>query len=237
MGLAERWLRGFDVAPGERRALRSVFVFIKRGDGQEQWLGGWTPWYAMTSAPSSAAYRLPAHALLTVELHYKTWTESGQALSDTSTLGLYFQSRRPKVALRDLTVTASPVKPDDGRLRLRGELTLDHDVMAWALRPRLANRGDIVAGSIEVKAVRPDGGIEPLVWVKENRPDWQLPFVLRDPVRLPRGSRLVVTAYAAEQEGSPIAVVSIASYPASPPEVRTASVALAAKPTPARPRR
>lgn len=204
---AERWLRGFDIAPGERRALRSAFLSIKGANGQEQWIGGWTPWHAMKSTPDGVAYRLPARAVLIVELHYKAISSiepapspGGRGLSDRSTLGLYFQSKRPQSVLRDFTINK--------------QLTLGEDLMVWALRPQFTSRGNIVTGSIEVKAIRPNGAIEPLLWVKENGPDWQIPYVLRDPVRLSPGSRLIVSGHAAHEVENPIAVVSVAAYSA-----------------------
>ena len=192
---SERWLRGFDIAVGDRRVLRSAFVFVKGSDGKQHWLGGWTPWHAMTHSPFDAAYRLPRNAVLTVELHYKGPIDVDQPISDSSTLGLYFQARRPAAVMSDIVVMGTTEKTDDSRHRLRGESLLRKAATIWALRPQLWDGTQILKGSIEVKAIRPNGAIEPLLWVKENRPDLQLPFVLRDPLRLEQGSRLVVTAY------------------------------------------
>jgi hypothetical protein len=192
---SDRWLRGFDIAAGDRRVLRSAFVFVKGNDGKQHWMGGWTPWYAMTHSPFDAAYRLPRNAVLTIELHYKSPIDVDQSISDSSTLGLYFQPRRPAAVMEDIAVMGTPLKTDDSRLKLRGEVSLRKDATIWALRPQLEDAAQPVKGSIEVKAIRPNGAIEPLLWVKENRADLQLPYVLRDPVRLEKGSRLVMTAY------------------------------------------
>jgi hypothetical protein len=192
---SDRWLRGFDIAPGDRRVLRSAFVFVKGSDGKQHWVGGWTPWHTMTHTPFDAAYRLPRNAVLTVELHYKTPAESNQPLSDASSVGLYFQPRRPAEVMSDIVVIGTPVKSENGRRKFRGETLLRENVMMWALRPYLGNSSGSLKGSIEVKAIRPDGGIEPVLWVKENQPDLQVPYILRDPLRLPRGSRLIVTSY------------------------------------------
>jgi len=177
-----RWLSGFDVSPGERRALRSAFLFVKEQSGREQWIGGWTPWHAMTRAPSNTGYRLPAGAELLLELHYKS-TEPGKTLVDDSALGLYLQSNPPRSVIQDVHVNR--------------ETTLKQDLMVWALKPELTG------GSIEARAIIPDGRIEPLLWVKNNSTDWQLPYVLRDPVRLPRGTRII----------SKGAALSVLAYP------------------------
>jgi hypothetical protein len=208
-----QWLRGFDVRPGDRRALRSVFLFLKDG-GKERWLGGWTPWQSMTHTAFDTAYRLPANATLLVEFHYKNPTGQEEPVTDTSTLGLYLKRQPPAAALEDLTIAVRPVKDGRRPARLSGEMRLARDTAVWAFRPRLADeRGGSVSGSIEIKAIGPDGAIEPLLWLRENSEDWQYPYFLRDPLELARGSRLVVTAYPARSDGTS-AIVSILGYAA-----------------------
>jgi hypothetical protein len=90
----------------------------------------------------------------------------------------------------------------------------------WALQPRLERTGTAVEGSIEVSAARPDGGIEPLLWVKDHGPDWQIPYVLRDPVTFPQGTRIIVTAYSADAAASSSA--SVLWYPAAAAKTATA---------------
>ena len=65
--------------------------------------------------------------------------------------------------------------------------------------------------SLELTAVLPDGGVRPLLWLREHRLDWPSSYVYLDPVPLPRGSRLVMTTYvtntgdAADQGAAPAA--------------------------------
>jgi hypothetical protein len=219
----DRWLRGFDVSPGARNALRSVLLFMKTARG-ERWLGGWTPWHAMTTSPDVAAHQIPAGTPLIAELHYKGWADAGGTASDRSVLGLYFRQQPAERAFQELGITTAPVTAAGSRRKLRGEAVLNQDGMVWALRPSLERDGVAVEGSIEVSASRPDGGIEPLLWVKDNQPDWQIPYVLRDPVTLPRGTRVIVTAYSTDAAAS--SRVSILWYPAA--ATKTAS----ARPTP-----
>jgi len=205
----ERWLRGFDVVPGERRALRSVFLFLERAGGAETWLGGWTPWHAMTTAPEGVGFHVPAGASLVAEMHYLAWEENDEPLADQSTLGLYFRDR-PGAVIQEMKVAAAA--RDDA---LRGETPIAQDVVIWALRPRFERDGVAAPGFIEIRAIKPDGSVEPLLWVNDNRPDWQLPYVLREPLQLARGARIVVTAYEAgkQKAGGATAVASVLTYP------------------------
>lgn len=242
---AERWLRGFDIAPGERRALRSAFLYLdldtlprsatetgslleKRRarearevlvagvgprDKLNKWLAGWTPWHAMTAMPPGVSHRLPKNASLVVELHYGAWGEQAETLTDRSVVGLYFDSSQPPAPAEEITVAATLTNGE--RKSLRGEAAVTHDAMVWAIRPRLASGDEIASGSVEVSAIRPDGGIEPLLWIKENSADWQIPYVLRDPVRLGRGSRVVIAAYANDGDKPIAASASLVWYPAA----------------------
>lgn len=210
-GLArDRWLRGFDVVPGERRALRSVFLYARHADG-EQWLGGWTPWYAMTHAPEHVGFKLRAGASLDVELHYAAWDESERPLTDASSVGLYFHAERPDVPAETLTVSATSTGTATA---VRGEVLLRSDTVVWAIRPRIGREGAAQPGALELRAVLSGGRIEPLLWIKEHQPEWQLPYVLSEPLRLPRGARIVLTAHG-DDLGSANVAASLLTHPAA----------------------
>lgn len=226
---AERWLRGFDVVPGDRSLVRSAFLSLETG-GREQWLGGWTPWHAMTNAPAGVAYKLPPGAVLVLEIHCLSWG-SAQTSTGQSEVGLYLDSTPPAALGQDLAIHA-PTADAATKGRLRGEATLDADSTLWALRPRLESADGPAIGSIEVTAAQADGAILPLLWVKDLLPEWQTPYVLRAPLWLPRGSRVVVTAYPAGSGSRTTAGVSVALYP-SAPAGRAASI----RPVSARPAR
>ena len=49
--------------------------------------------------------------------------------------------------------------------------------------------------SLELTAILPDGQVEPMLWLKYFRPEWPSPYVLKEPITLPAGTRLIVTAY------------------------------------------
>lgn len=46
--------------------------------------------------------------------------------------------------------------------------------------------------SARVILERPDGSVEPLVWVSDYRPAWKQTYVLREPIAAPAGSRVSV---------------------------------------------
>jgi hypothetical protein len=66
--------------------------------------------------------------------------------------------------------------------------TLDAAAELSGLRPARLAAGDW----LEVSAYRPDGEVDRLIWIRDWRPEWQRTYEFRHPVRLPRGSRIVV---------------------------------------------
>lgn len=75
---------------------------------------------------------------------------------------------------------ASP--PGGPRLTVDGERRLPRAVTIRGIRP-LAGAADA-----RVVAQRPEGGLEPLIWLRGYKQEWARTFWLRRPLRLPAGS-------------------------------------------------
>ena len=62
--------------------------------------------------------------------------------------------------------------------------------------------------------------VEPLLWLKNYRPDWPSSYVFREPVTLPAGTRLTVTAYYDNATDTALQVrpsLSVTAFPPSRP--------------------
>jgi hypothetical protein len=71
-------------------------------------------------------------------------------------------------------------------------VTLRAAMTAAAITPR-----ELTAGaSMEVTASLPDGGVERLIWLRNYREEWTRTYWFREPMRLPKGTRIVVDATA-----------------------------------------
>ncbi len=62
-------------------------------------------------------------------------------------------------------------------------MTLDRPVVLRAIQPD---------GPIELAALLPDQSVERLIWVREFHPKWKRAYDLREPLQLPRGTRLLL---------------------------------------------
>src|SRR5581483_8492339 len=113
----------------------------------------------------------------------------GQALTDRSTVGVYFDAAREAQELLALPL-ASPTPPADASNRtFTFARNVDSDVVALALRPDDLPPNIVV----QVESVLADGTRTPLIrW--NTRADWARRYWFEKPITLPRGSRIEVTA-------------------------------------------
>jgi hypothetical protein len=166
---SERRLRALEFMPGDRRVVRAAFFTVQETG---QWIGSWTPWFGYMSLPKGTAYRLPVGSHIIAELHYRGVKER---VSDRGTLGLFFADQ------------PSPELVSDIVLEAKTRLAADTNIVS--LQPHI----QVGVKSIEVSARKPDGGTEILLFAKDIPIDWPTPYILKEPVRLPRGTVLSVS--------------------------------------------
>lgn len=182
----QRWLRALQLKPADRRVLRYAAVYEARSG---RWLGTWSPGTQVSVMPEGSAVALPAGGKLTVEIGYRGQYEEGSGAGE---LGLYFADKAaPPPSAISIAAAAVAVAPGKKGERVRRELTIKSAVEVTALWPNLGAG----AKSFEVTAIRADGTVEPMLWLNNYRAEWPTSYVLKEPVALPAGTRVVMTAY------------------------------------------
>jgi hypothetical protein len=127
------------------------------------------------------SFQLPADAELTLRVHYKkTWEHERQAMTDRSSIGLYFAPANT-LPLRALTIAAGGGQTSFTR-------TLDEDLSAVAVYPHpgLANV------DVDLRAERPDGTRLDLIRFRPQ-PDWARRYWFKEPIALPKGTRVTAS--------------------------------------------
>jgi hypothetical protein len=76
-----------------------------------------------------------------------------------------------------------------GRLTVDGATVIKHAVKAVGIEAVRVP----ASGGLQVTAQRPDGAIEPLLWIEKFNPDYSQTYYFRDPVRFPAGTRIEIT--------------------------------------------
>jgi hypothetical protein len=207
-----KWVRAFQLKPADRRVVRYAAIYLA---GTGQWIGTWTPGLQVNSLPDGVGLQLPARAKLTVEIGYRG---ADDAAPGDGELGFYFSTKRPAQSSTGFDVAVAPaaVAPGKTSERVRGEIVLKTATTTSALWPMLGAGGK----SLELTAILPDGEVEPMLWLKYFRPDWPTPYVLKEPITLPAGTRLIVTAYYDNAGTAPLqarATVAVTAWSATLP--------------------
>ena len=183
---SERWVRALEFKPGDRRVVRAAYFTV---EGTGQWLGSWTPWYGISTLPENVAYRLPAGTRIVAEIHSRG---ADQPVNDAGKLGLYFAESPAANAPMDLAIATSADSNASQRMKkFSGSLRLTSDVNVLAFKP--ANEAGL--DSFEVSAKRADGTVRVLLLVRGVMPEWPTPYILKEPLRIPRDTELRVTYY------------------------------------------
>jgi hypothetical protein len=116
----------------------------------------------------------------------KTWSYEGKAMTDRSTIGIYFANTSNARELTALPVADQPMQTAKGQT-FTVTRTLEEDVQAYAIDP--AQVPDDVA--LQMDAVAPDGTRTPLVRFV-TRAEWRRRYWLASPLALPRGTKIEI---------------------------------------------
>ena len=201
---ADRSIRAIDVLPESRAVVRHVSVYVdtsgaaRAADAADEGPGFasgfesaepvavWWPGQQV-EVLDGVGYPLPAGADLVARILYKkTWITEGLAFTDRTQLGLHLADT--DAGAIEQTVVAAPAEPAGRELTFRH--AFDGDVTLLALLPEVA----VGARELQVEGVLPDGSRQPLLLIREPDPAWPTRYWLEEPLDLPAGSALQVTA-------------------------------------------
>lgn len=194
----EKWIRAVDLMPGTPSVVRDAVVSVEHGSVLAAWVAG----DEAVPAPSGAAFRLPVGAKLRLRIHYKKqWQDESKALSDRSTVGLYFtDAPLGGHGLEALSLKASDPEDSTGPRTFSGILNTAARVVA--IRPRV----DQPYARVVINAVLPGGRRVELLRLRAPQPQWYRRYWLVEPVELPKNCKLEVTTTAASHDEGSVAV-------------------------------
>src|SRR3984893_1479334 len=180
-----KWIKAADLMPGNPSMVRDAVISIENGPV----LALWQPGGATISAPSGAAFRLAAGSKVHLQIHYKKHFDQEQnAVSDKSTVGLYFTEPPPSGRELQSFAIDSPKSAGDAGASAPFENPLPKAARIVALRPML----DRAYESLSVDAITPSGATVPLLklWGPAHRGlcrCW-----VQAPVELASGTKIAV---------------------------------------------
>lgn len=141
--------------------------------------------------PEGTAKWVPPGAKLEFVIHYANIREKGQR--DRSSIGLYLAPGPPKRVLRrmDLRNFFMQIPAGAPNHEVRRCYTFEKDKLLLSFTPHFHYRGK----DVRYEVVRPDGTRETLLYVPNYDFNWQLVYRLAKPVRIEKGSRMIVTVH------------------------------------------
>jgi peroxiredoxin/mono/diheme cytochrome c family protein len=166
-------------------------------------LGGWAPGNTPDRLPDGMARVLSKGADVVMQVHYH---KTGKVEEDRTRIGLHF-ARKP-VNRAVLSLAVLPPEGPLGGMRIpagaenhevRTSLVMPVDMIGLAVTPHM----HLLGKDMKVTATLPDGKLRPLVWVRNWDFNWQESYQFIEPIELPRGTRIDLTAHFDNSEKNP----------------------------------
>src|SRR5262249_39230617 len=147
-------------------------------------IGGWAPGAVPLPRSNEFARPIPQGSDLVIQIHYHP---SGKPEQDQSSVGLSFSGpgTRARAAII-LFNSRIDMAPGDSHYVVKTSLVLPQDVELFGITPHAHYLGK----EMKINARRPDGSVEPLIWIKDWDFNWQGTYQYKKPLSLPKGTRV-----------------------------------------------
>ena len=178
---ARRPLRAVDLRPGTRSLVRNARIAVRSASGNsggaETLVGLWVPGDRPVALPAGTGFAVPSDAEIVVTLRLKkTWEHEREAMTDLSTLALYFAEPR-----------ATPVLAQSVTATVSGQ-TIQTPTRLLAVYPTAAAAGSKIVVEIIAK-----GGLLQRALEFTAQPGWERRYAFDPPFDLAPGTQLQVS--------------------------------------------
>ncbi|HJZ72252.1 MAG TPA: hypothetical protein VKE51_10955, partial [Vicinamibacterales bacterium] len=153
-------------------------------------IGGFAPGQFVRVYQDGTAMKLPAGTTLIFQMHY---TPVGKPATDRTRIGVKFAKSKPATEVRfaSLVNGGLHIPPDAPDQRVDAEMTVNQDVTLWSMIPHTHVRGKRWIYDVTY----PDGRKDTVLSVPKYDFNWQTDYVFKQPLKLPKGSKLHATAW------------------------------------------
>jgi hypothetical protein len=160
-------------------------------------VGAFVPGNGSRVYQPGSARRLPAGSTLVFQMHYTT---IGKPATDRTSIGLILAKERPTIELRSAVLAngALHIPAGDPDARVDAEMTINRDITLWSMLPHTHVRGK----RWNYEAIYADGRTETLLSVPTYDFEWQTEYIYREPVKLPKGTKIHATAWYDNSRGN-----------------------------------
>lgn len=205
----DKWVRAMEIRPTAPEVVHHVLVFLlppevsaadrKAGENESDgFFVAYAPGNDALVFPEGFGKRLPAGSRLKFQMHF---TPNGTATADQTRVGFVFSSEPPR-HLVHVSGIANPriaIPPGADSHRETVSQTVDTPTTLLAFFPHMHLRGK----AFRYEALYPDGRQTVLLDIPRYDFNWQLSYRLAEPVELPAGTILNLTAWYDNSRNNP----------------------------------
>lgn len=225
----DKWVSGIEYRPGNPRSIHHLIGFLDLGGQSEKKdaadplpgyksdgsgpgifpsgsLSGWAPGNLPRMLPAGVSRRLRKGERIVVETHYH---KTGRVEKDEGTeIALYFAREPVQRQLHVATIINTAVNIPAGAEdhKMTAALPMIQDVTAYDVMPHM----HLIGRTVSVVATYPDGTTKDLVVIKDWDFNWQETYQFKEPVKMPRGTRIRLEAHYDNSANNP-------NNPSNPP--------------------
>jgi len=164
----------------------------RRGNNPDGQLVGWAPGMEPMMLKPGQAKLIKKGSVLVFQMHYTT---TGVAAKDRTKVGLWFAKAPIEKRVITQGVFVDPQKlvipPGDANFESRSSFTFPEDVHIQLFMPHMHVRGKDFIYTL----VYPDGTKKVLLNVPKYDFNWQLTYLTKEPIAVPKGSRIECVAH------------------------------------------
>lgn len=220
----DRYVAGIDVHPGDRASVHHVIAFLDTtgasaaldaadpepgyscfgGPGfdlsADATLGGWAPGYRAFKFPEEIALRLPAGSRVVLQVHYHS--HDGDPHPDRTEFAAYYTEGTPEQLLRIVPLINNDFEIPAGADNYRVSAFIPYipfSVHLWAIAPHM----HLLGRSMRVETTDLSSTSRCLIDIPDWDFNWQAMYRYREPLAIPAGSSVSLTAYYDNSSGNP----------------------------------
>jgi hypothetical protein len=182
---------GADGKPGFG-GMGTVGVSPNQGDSSGG-LGGWAVGGTPAALPAGLARPLPKGSDFVLQMHFHL---TGKPETEKSMVGIYFADKAPEHKLINVGLPALfgfgagiDIPAGEKNFTIQDSFVLPVDARAYLATAH----AHYVGKEMKMTATLPDGSVQPLIWIPDWDFAWQDPYVYKDAVALPKGTRIDAT--------------------------------------------
>jgi Copper type II ascorbate-dependent monooxygenase, C-terminal domain len=163
-------------------------------------ISSYLPGRAPDVYPEGTARLIKAGSKLNFQIHYSRAT--GKTEYDDTSVGLIFAKEPPKTIARriDLSNHMFLIPANDANHEVTECHTFQKDLYITSLTPHMHLRGK----AMRIAVTYPDGRTQTLLNVPNYNFNWQITYRTADPIFIPKGTRLRITAHFDNSANNPL---------------------------------